>query len=494
MDQETENRIYTILSTRYNPWWTSGKAPKTAPFHRMDFYHILKLIDDDKIVVVTGPRQTGKSTIVRQLIEEKLASGTPPKHILFAQLDDKELNDLSRNPLVDIVNIYEKNVLEENLADTQARIFMFFDEIQNADGWAQYAKGCYDLNRRVRMAVTGSASQKIQQDAKKILAGRYWLQSVFPLKFLDACLFREELQKTEGAFPASMLKREALELRNAFEETLKTNDPGPMHQAARGLWQKTIRGHIRFQSEARTYLQKGGYPEIVASDDIQRCQTLLETYADDALVNDIAPWFRLRDFATAKTLRFLLAAASGEKLNFSEIQKHIPGSNFNTLDRYTSAFESVFILSRLPSYSKGRFGSTKHPKIYFLDAGLQNALLRRLGTPFAPDEEGHLAEIVAHDHFRRLLYKLNSGALPSFGYGFTKEKKEIDFIADLKKFRTELPVEVKFRKTIRKDDLQGIYEFQEAEKPVISLVVTSETLKLEDRILFIPLWMFLLMA
>lgn len=491
MDQETENRIYAILSTKYNPWWGTGSAPETAPFHRRDFYSIRKLIGDDKIVVVTGPRQTGKSTVLRQLIREKLASGTPAKRLLFVQLDDKELNTLSGNLLVDIVNTYEKNVLGENLAGTKNAVFLFLDEVHKAEGWAEYVKGWYDVNRRVRITATGSASLKTQQDAKRVLAGRYFMQTVFPFKFLDSCLFRAELKKAEKSH--ADLVHEAVELRNAVENALEKKEPEEAHSAAKGLWQKTANDHIRLFGEARAYLQKGGYPEIVATDDAQKCQTLLETYADDAIMKDVVPWFKFRDFATAEKLLFLLAASSGEKLNFSELQKRLPGSNFSTLEKYTSAFESVFILARLPSYSRGRFGSAKHHKIYFLDTGLQNAMLRRLGTPFSPDEEGRLAEVAAHDHFRRLLYKLNDGMLPSIGYASAKDS-EIDFVADLKKFRTQLPVEVKFRKTVRKEDLRGIYEFQEEQEPALSFVVTSETLKLEDRILYMPLWMFLLMA
>ena len=492
MDPNTELKILALLTNRHNPWWSSQTLQNIPQFQRADFKRLKLELEGTKIVTVIGPRQVGKTTIVKQLISTKLSEGVAPKRILYAQLDDVELRILSGTPLIDLVNTYEKNVLQENLSRIQEPVYFFFDEIQRADSWAEYLKGIRDSSPNVKMFVTGSASFTISQQGKETLPGRQLLYTVFPLKFVDACLLKDASDKSQVF---SSFKSNAYALRASLVEAMEKKKPDIFFEEAKKILVDETRNKIEIDAAVRQYLLRGGYPEIVQTPDFEKCQRLLQGYANDVIVKDLMPWFKIRDFPTAEKLLFLLAAASGEKLNVTELLKRISGSNQITVNKYIDYFEQLNILGKLSGYSGSRFGSAKHPKIYFYDPGLQNALLGRLGAKLVPDEEGHMAETAAHDHLRRLLFKLNDGVVPKMGYYVSDGKeKEIDFLIGFRKYDFNLPVEVKFRKRVEKSDLSGLYEYKETNNPRMSLVLTSDTLDYRDDIIFMPLWEFLMMA
>jgi predicted AAA+ superfamily ATPase len=140
----------------------------------------------------------------------------------------------------------------------------------------------------------------------------------------------------------------------------------------------------------------------------------------------------------------------------------------------------------------------KHPKIYFYDVGFRNAMLGLLDVSLSSDEYGHIAEIVLHDHLRRLAYKLNEGGPVNLSFYQGKGGREVDFILDLPRFSLKLPIELKYRKSISSKQLEGLHEYaslkKPSRKPPFSIVVTMDKLDLDNGILFVPMWMFLLLC
>ena len=82
---------------RLNPWWHGLPQEELPPFKRWAFRTALERLRTGltKATVVTGPRQVGKSTLMRQIIQTLLDDGTNPKHIFYVQFDElEELLDL----------------------------------------------------------------------------------------------------------------------------------------------------------------------------------------------------------------------------------------------------------------------------------------------------------------------------------------------------------------------------------------------------------------
>jgi len=493
MDAEAEKKMVTLLTNRFNRWWNNQRI-STPDFKRRDFRYLIKKLDEPKAVTLIGPRQIGKTTVVMQIIRELIEKrNVNPKRILYAQFDDVELRLLSPdNLLLGVLEVYQKYVLMEDLNLAKSDVYLFFDEVQRVPDWAEQVKALHSANSRLRILATGSAGFSISQKSKETLPGRQELFTMYPLKFIDAlCLYDSVVMETFGKERCARLDATGYELRAGFEEAVSKKSFSGFFEFCKGIYMETAPNESGINAALGRYFAKGGYPEIVITKDASACQKLLRSYANDVIVKDLMPWFKIRDFSTAEKLLFLLASVSGEQLNVNELLKRMPGSNLQTVNKYISYFESLNLLGRAPVYSGSKMGSAKHPKIYFFDVGLRNAILGTLDASIPDTEKGHIAETVAYDHIMRLAYKLNA-ASPGHVSCFQSKRGEVDFVLGLPRHSLKLPIEIKFRENV--GNLKGMYEFLEITKGKMGIVVTENSLELKDGIMFIPLWMFLLLC
>lgn len=160
---------------RLNPWWEQEPTkllPKTQR-HLVDLMRLRLEKQLAPIVVVRGPRQIGKTTAQLQLIQAFLSEGMAPRRLLRVQCD--ELPQLSRlkEPVLRLVDWYERAVLGESLNRAAHRgepAYLFFDEVQNLHRWDAQLKSLVD-STTVRVVVTGSSALRIEM-GRDSLSGR----------------------------------------------------------------------------------------------------------------------------------------------------------------------------------------------------------------------------------------------------------------------------------------------------------------------------------
>ncbi len=135
----------TIALERQNPWWF-GKAFYTG-VDRLHWYPKLsKYIKAREILLLTGARRTGKSTITYQIIKELLDKNLSPECILYINLDEPLLQSKSKDPA------YLVELIESYIAlKRPATLYLFIDEIQNYDYWVQTIKTLFDTAENVSM-------------------------------------------------------------------------------------------------------------------------------------------------------------------------------------------------------------------------------------------------------------------------------------------------------------------------------------------------------
>ncbi|MEM4343437.1 MAG: AAA family ATPase, partial [Candidatus Caldarchaeum sp.] len=164
---------------RYNEWWFTGKVRRelVPEYRRRDYAKLLKALQNRQIVIITGLRRVGKSTLMYQAIDHLLET-TPPQQILYFSFDE-EKHDPKQ-----ILKIYEREVLKKPFEEA-GKIYVFLDEIQNVDGWTAAVKQFYDLYPSVKFVLSGSSTLLLSVEAVHKLAGRFTTLKVKPLTFVE---------------------------------------------------------------------------------------------------------------------------------------------------------------------------------------------------------------------------------------------------------------------------------------------------------------------
>ena len=182
MSITTKEGILKVLMA-YNPWWKTGivnpKMSKT--YKRFAFYEAMHRIEEKdirRLVVLTGTRRVGKTTIQYQMIENLLNSGVSPQRIVFISMDHPMLK-LSQ--FQEILECYHENIYPEQDA------YYFFDEVQYAQDWDRWLKTIYDTQPDTHVVATGSASPALMKGSRESGAGRWSIIQVPTLSFYEYC-------------------------------------------------------------------------------------------------------------------------------------------------------------------------------------------------------------------------------------------------------------------------------------------------------------------
>ncbi|MGB9895952.1 MAG: ATP-binding protein [Thermoproteota archaeon] len=158
-----------------NEWWRTAtiSKEKAKQYRRKIFGEIKKTYFQYKqVVVLTGLRRVGKSTILYQLIEELLKSGVDPKHVLYFSFDEV---------IEDPIKVLEEYARITKVNWKEEKVFLFFDEIHKLKNWSSKLKLLYDSLPNLKICVSGSASITVEREVAKDLAGRYFSFDVQPL-------------------------------------------------------------------------------------------------------------------------------------------------------------------------------------------------------------------------------------------------------------------------------------------------------------------------
>ena len=167
----------------FNPWWRDGKvSPEFIGRKRAIFGEVIKYLDKRQIVLFTGLRRVGKTTLMYQIIDELLRKGVNPYKILYFSFDEMKYD------LEDIIKRYETDVLHTDIS--KEKVFIFLDEIQKLDGWPSKIKLLYDANPKLKLFLTGSAQITMWRGTRESLAGRFFDFLIKPLNFEEYLDFK----------------------------------------------------------------------------------------------------------------------------------------------------------------------------------------------------------------------------------------------------------------------------------------------------------------
>lgn len=412
--------------TAFNPWWKTGAVnPKmTKTYKRFAFHEAMKRLDQNdlrRIVVLTGTRRVGKTTIQYQMIDTLLNRGVAPEKIVFISMDHPMLKLSGVN---DVLECYHENIYAEQ------DVYYFFDEIQYAQDWDKWLKAIYDMQPDTNVVATGSASPALIKGNQESGAGRWTVIQVPTMSFYEYC----ELLDLE---------------RPELPKTLKMTQMRYMTQPERSRIMMQL---SKVQNHFNRYLLVGGFPELALSDnDIMAQQIMREDVVDKVLKRDLPSLYNLRNATELERIFLYLCNVSSEIVSIEAIAKELSGVSRPTVENYIQYLESAnLIYLSLPVDMAGKKVLKASPKIYIADAAIRNAVLMDDSLLTDPVEMGKIVETAVYKHVAAFYYQQAT----SVGYYRGGRKgKEIDIVVD-KPNAYNILIEVKYREgaPIKDDD------------------------------------------
>lgn len=396
-----------------------------AYIHREIEQDIDKFMDDPEIIAISGPRQSGKTTMLSH-IQAQLIDKHGQEVVHYISFEDElEKQKFVRDP---------RNYVEFYLRSRhQQRHFFLFDEVQYVQQAGKIFKLLFDTFPQVKFFVTGSASLDIA-GLGKYLVGRVILFPLYPFSFAEMLKAREE--------------RLYLEYR---EHRFSVDNPRMVSSLFLDQLSRLLEDYITF----------GGYPRVVLEPDPEKKIILLRNIFSTYIEKDIGSLFGSAYREKAMNVLRYLAEITGRLVNFKDLAQAV-SLYFRDLKTVLNILEQTYVIRLLKPFHKNVISELKkNPKYYFLDPGLRNALLDRF--TFTETEKGVLFE-----NYVFLILKEKRLA-----FWRTTHKAEVDFVLK----DGIIPVEVKLRPRISKSLSTFITHYQ----PQLAIIANRDQSFQEQR-------------
>lgn len=477
-----------------NVWWTTGEVPPelAREFKRSDFFvYKEQFLKQDYANIIIGPRRVGKSTTLYQLVQDLIKEKSiPPKRVILLSLE-RAFFDTVSNPVKDSLRVFEENILKEALPNLREPVYVFLDEASRRSDWAVEVKEYIDRRYKIKFFITGSSSPALFQKSTESLVGRHEKTIMLTLKFRDTLKLKNQPELNE-----LMLKVRKQTLRDAFNASIKEKNPELFFNTLRDAFvAHGPTGESRMQIELNDYLLRGGYPEFYDKKMSwqQASKTLREGYFDAIISFDVMRVFNSRNPSKLKQLYTFLAMSTGQTMSFTNLCSDLR-INRKTLDEYAYQLQQTYMIRTARIYKKNiRHASNDFKKVYAGDIGFRNAVLGVDENEIKePTLLGNLAETVAQDHTLRLKYCTEPCENCEIYFWKDKQKREVDIVAEFHK--KLIPIEVKYQETIKGSDIAPLKNAIEELKSPYGILITKNSLQHKDKIISIPLWLYLLMC
>jgi len=403
---------------------------------------IVDYIPQREILIITGVRRSGKSSLMKLLCDDILRNEDVLKsNILYLNFEDERFVPFT---LQDFEPLYEIFLELENPI---GRNYLFLDEIQNIHGWEKWLNRLYEFEN-VKVFVTGSNATLLSSEISTALTGRNRQIVTWPFSF------REYLA----------LKGVLIDAKNLYRRQTK----------------------VDIKRAFREYLELGGFPEVLKIGD----PTLLEQYYKDIIYRDVIARYGIKNIKEIKELTLFLAANPGTVQSYKKMQKTIGVRSQNTVKNYLEALNDVYLFLSMDLFDYSLKRQIYNPsKVYCIDSAMSNSISFKFSRNI-----GHIYENIV---FLELLRRNKE-----IYYWKSKKGGEIDFVVKQGLNITEA-IQVCYsleNERTRQREIQALIEVKDELKAGRLTVITDDeesTVPVDssyghDKINILPLWKWLL--
>lgn len=293
---------------------------------------------DPNIIIISGLRRSGKSTIMK-LIQNELDESD-----YFINFDDDRLVQFKLDDFQMLCEVFVELFGKQST--------FYFDEIQNIEGWEIFIRRLHDQNKKI--FITGSNATLLSRELGTRLTGRFIPIEIYPLSF------KEIVQH---------------ELPEVFQKKLhSTTDVG--------LILKTF----------SKYLLNGGIPDFIKFGEIEYIKSLYE----GILYRDVIARYGITNEKPLKELTFYLASNIGKEFSYNNLCKLLGIGSANTISGYCNHLEATYLCFFLNRYSHSLQKQIHYnKKCYMIDP----AIIRLIGFRVSEDK-GRIMENIALLHLK----------------------------------------------------------------------------------------------
>ena len=476
-----------------NPWWENSSSIEQDPHVRAwteSELHWNPGVEFDKrdyIYSLRGTRQVGKTTSIKLDIRRRL-DVHPSRSILYYSFD------LESRP-GDVADIIEQYL--DISADIDKRRYLYLDEVTSVQNWQKAIKYLRDRGRlqNCTVIVVGSNSVDLRKGTE-LLPGRRGLTNE-PLDIVQEPMkFGDYIMAVDRDLGETISK-------------YKNHGISSIHRMAGGEIDDTAYGLSislsRLNHHLDEYFVVGGMPTAVAA--FRKHKTIpngaYRTYLD-SITGDL----KSTGSSTAYVRQIMpnIIKSIGTTVSWRSLSRNTDVGSHHTVSEYVATLVDLFVLSVMYRYdisSDGpKYSSMK--KIYFRDPLFLHAWnathhqesIFRSSLAYAEDEivKSGIAEQVAASHIARLAYNISKNRIMyneqiSVFYWKSKNDNEIDFV--VRSGGGIIPIEVKYKRRIRTEDVRGIMDMAKAGAASGGIVLTRDELGYKGGAVMIPLAVFL---
>ena len=360
-----------------NPWWNTGKIDTyySNMQHRLYLNKFYSLVSDKSIrrsVILMGPRRVGKTVLIFHTIQQLINQGINPRKIIYISIETPIYTRIS---LEELFNLSRIALNDTSLDD----FYVFFDEVQYLKDWEVHLKSLHDSYHYTKFTASGSAAAALKLKSEESGAGRFTDFHLPPLTFYEYIHLKnlnniitttqtEWLGKTINLFNTTNI--------NALNE--------------------------HFIS----YLNFGGYPEVVFSERIQSnpAQFIRNDIIDKVLLRDLPSLYGVLDVQELNSFFAVIAYHSGNEFSYDSLSK-ISGVKKDTLRKYIEYLQAAFLIKIIhkTDINAKHFQRVTSFKVYLTNPSLRCALFQPIESS---DEK--IGDIIETAIFSQLIPRPNN--------------------------------------------------------------------------------------
>ena len=396
----------------------------------------------DKILILNGARQVGKTVLLEQ-IKKELIKKDQNSAVVYLLADEIENESIFKSPAS--LELYLKQFYDF----PSRKIYLMIDEFQVIDQAGLFLKNLFDKHKdKMQLIVSGSRSLEIAK-SNEFLTGRAIHFNIARITFKEYFdfIYQAETKKM------TLADFKELEL---FYQTFQ----------------------LKLELALKEYLIFGGYPEVITTKKFNDKKIVLKSIVKTYLEKDIVNFLKVENVSGFNNLTKILSSQIGNLVNANELS-NTTNLSINTLNKYLNILIGTYIFNlATPYYQNVRSEISKMPKAYILDLGMRNYLLRSF------DHENFIAEgsVIENFVYLSLLSQFQKDYLHFYR---TVSGAEIDFVIE-KENKKNILCEVKYRSKVTVP--LAMKNFQKRYPDLVDekIIVTKDLIKKENNVYYLP--------